>query len=88
MQLLSWAQLQVLSPYGEVVVEIGHRVAVGVIVIDTESAANVDDAERDALLFETVLQFVRTVGQCDEILHFKNLTAYVEVKPKEFNIGK
>ena len=61
-QLLSRAQLQVAGIGGEVALEVGYRNAVGVLIVDAQTASHVDVLNLYLVLLELCLQVVDAVA--------------------------
>ena len=66
--------------------EIGHRMAVGVAVIDAQAAAQVYQLEVDALLLVVVEQAVYRVAEHGVGLHLRDLRADVEMQATQVDV--
>ena len=51
MQRLSWAQFQLLGVGVEIILEIRNAQAVGMLIVDAQSATNIDVFNGDAMAF-------------------------------------
>ena len=87
-ELLSRTQTKMGGIGGEVGFERRHGVAVGVVVVDAQSAAHVDALHGpDALGLQLFLQFIDAMGQGHEVVHDKQLAADMEVQAGEADAG-
>ena len=79
MQRLAGTQAQLLGIGVEIVLEVGQGNTVGVLVVDTQTAAYIDVLNADAVAFQLVLQLIDAIAECFEVAHVENLAANVEV---------
>ena len=86
MERLAGAQLQLLGVGIEVGLEVRDRYTVGVLIVDAETAADVDMFHADAVTLELVLQFVDAIAESLKVAHVENLTADVEVEPDNLDV--
>lgn len=87
MEFLIRAQAQMVVEGGEVGFEVGDRVAFGVCVVNTETAANVDKAEFDTFLFIFVLQAVDGLSEHHKGFCLSDLRSDVEMQTFEVDGG-
>ena len=85
-QLLSRAQLQVAGISGEVALEVGYRNAVGMLIVDAQTASHVDVLNLYLVLLELCLQIIDAVAQRSKVVHVEYLRTDVEVKAREAHV--
>lgn len=88
MELLIFAETEILAEYIEIRFEIWNWIGVGIVIIDTETAAYVDCLERDALGCEMLLQSVDFVAKQSVRLHVSELRADMEMKSGQLYAGE
>ena len=85
-QPLPLAELQVARVGVEVGLEVGHGHAVGVVVVDAQSAAHVEVFQPYVAVLQVGLQVVDAVAQGLEVAHVEYLAADVEVQSDERHV--
>ena len=86
-QRLVGPQLEVVGVGLEVGPEVGHGLAVGVLVVDAKPAAEIDVGEGDAVVFDFIEDFSGAEAESAENGHVGDLGADMEMQPNQFDVG-
>ena len=83
MQFLTFPKFQMGVIYIKEFLQVWNRITQRVLIIYTQSSSNINDLHFDSFSLELVLQLIYPLTQGDEVIHFQNLAADMEMQPLE-----
>ena len=86
-KLLSGAELEFVAEYIEVLLKVRNRVLLGVYIVNTKTAANVNAIQFNTFSLQLVLQVIYLIAEQMVGLHVQDLRTYVEVQAFKLETG-